>query len=147
MPHIRKHFIKEDVNGSINDDFSGFHRRVPDGVFDVVLNRRTFSDGGSGRCRSSLLNHRCVFYIVFQFPQNPVGLAIHEPSVFINKSLVTFPFRKKLIIGNDIYDIIFPNPMFSHTTAPFFICFCNRTGSHSQHRPSGHRHSAGNPFS
>ena len=31
--------------------------------------------------------------------------------------------------------------------SPFFICFCNKIGSHSQRRPSGHRHSAGNPSS
>ena len=43
---------------------------------------------------------------MLQFFKNPIWLTIHQPSVIINKSLLAFPFFKKLIIGNDVYDVI-----------------------------------------
>ena len=47
--------------------------------------------------------------------------AIHEPTVLIDKSLVVFPFSKKLIVRDDVYDVVFPYSMFSHVITPFLF--------------------------
>ena len=47
--------------------------------------------------------------------------AIHEPTVLIDKSLVVIPFSKKLIVRDDVYDVVFPYSMFSHVITPFLF--------------------------
>lgn len=81
---------------------------------------------------------------MFQFLQNLMCLTIHEPSVIIDINLIVFPLLERLIIGNDVYDVIFPDSVFSHIVTPSFIYSRSRIGSHILHRPPYYQRSDGN---